>query len=301
MAGKADYDLILMDVQMPKMDGIAASREIRLLPQRTAVPILAMTANAFDEDRDACLGAGMNDHIAKPVDPKRLYSAMLHWVMTRKEKVIAVPEKTATALGDSSAQAAFAAFSRIDGLDVEAGLRVVARNWTAYRRVLRLFAMHHREDGVRMKNALDAGRFEEVRGLAHALKGSAGNIGAGKIRALSTAIELPFKEQLPDAPIVAGQPLGELVGLLPSFIEQLELTLGVDEAASEGFAPVDASAAAELVEELRRLTADDDIEAQQFFRKHRVALQSVIGAGRCKIIGQFLDRFDFVAALAEMD
>jgi CheY-like chemotaxis protein len=84
-ARTTSYDLILMDVQMPILDGLAATREIRRLPGRRDVPIVAMTANAFEDDRRACLDAGMNDHLAKPVDPDRLYGTLERWVPARLE------------------------------------------------------------------------------------------------------------------------------------------------------------------------------------------------------------------------
>ncbi len=84
MATATDYDLILMDVQMPSMDGLAATRRIRRVPGRDRTPIVAMTANAFDDDRQACLDAGMNDHLGKPVNPDQLFETVARWIPIRE-------------------------------------------------------------------------------------------------------------------------------------------------------------------------------------------------------------------------
>ena len=88
---RAAYDLILMDVQMPVLGGLDATRAIRQLPGYERTPILAMTANAFDEDRQACLAAGMSDHVGKPVDPDALFAALLKWLPDRSDPACSTP------------------------------------------------------------------------------------------------------------------------------------------------------------------------------------------------------------------
>ena len=83
MSRQNDYDVVLMDMQMPVMDGIEATREIRSDPRLRNLPIIAMTANAMATDREKCLDAGMNDHIGKPIDPDQLFSVLLRWAGSR--------------------------------------------------------------------------------------------------------------------------------------------------------------------------------------------------------------------------
>jgi len=80
MVSKHDYDLVLMDMQMPVMDGIAATEAIRSNPQLRSVPIIAMTANVMATDRDKCIEASMDDHVSKPIDPHELFATLLRWI-----------------------------------------------------------------------------------------------------------------------------------------------------------------------------------------------------------------------------
>jgi len=107
MALQHRYDLILMDMQMPVLDGIGATQAIRELDTYSAVPIIAMTANAFADDRVQCLDAGMNDFIAKPVDPDRLFVAMLHWLRQRSQ----LEQLTSSPFAQSGGSVAYASNS----------------------------------------------------------------------------------------------------------------------------------------------------------------------------------------------
>ena len=106
MATRKQYDLILMDMQMPKMDGIAAPLAIRQLPGYALTPIVAMTANAFAEDKERCLAAGMSDFIAKPVNPDTLFAMMLKWLRVRQAARAQLEQLTASPLAQSGGSAA---------------------------------------------------------------------------------------------------------------------------------------------------------------------------------------------------
>jgi PAS domain S-box-containing protein len=173
------YDLILMDMQMPRMDGITATRAIRALPGYCETPIIAMTANAFAEDRQRCLAAGMTAHLAKPVTAAVLTAILSQWLPTIAAPPSEIPCGTPLACS----------LQQVPGLEVAPTWLRSPERTEAYCEQVERFATGHGEDMSLLCRHLAAGDREAARGLAHNLKGIAALIGATRIASLAGDIE----------------------------------------------------------------------------------------------------------------
>ena len=178
MLRRSAYDLVLMDVQMPRLDGLQATRQLRQLPGLASLPVIAMTANAFAEDRLACIDAGMNDHLAKPVDPRVLYETLLQWLPERSRIAQPAPGGAVPVAGGAQAL-----LQGLTSLDREALLQQCAGKPELAVRVLRQFLGHYRDTAPRLLAQLQAGGdLAEPRRTLHSLRGAAGSIGAFVLR-----------------------------------------------------------------------------------------------------------------------
>jgi CheY-like chemotaxis protein len=187
-ARRRTFDAILMDLQMPVLDGYEATRRIRSDPSLAATPIIAMTAHALVEEKERCLAIGMDDYVSKPIDPQSLFTVLGRWLPTSlpAAPTAAVPADPADDLP-----------RQLPGVALELGLSYAAGRRAHYRHLLELFLKLSAGTAEKIRGALSQGAFETAGNLAHSMIASAGIIGAQGLSSMAKSLQIAIESRDP--------------------------------------------------------------------------------------------------------
>lgn len=291
-AGPKHYGLVFMDVQMPEMDGHEATQQIRADQRFSALPIIAMTAHAMVEERDRCIASGMNDHLAKPINPNQLYRTISRWCPTH---VSSTPPPLANW---SEAMTTENETLVIEGFDVQDGLSRTLGDRDFYQQLLVRFRDDQRDAPEKIRQALHDGDRQLAERLAHTLKGVSGMVSATKLTDLAVTLEAAIRAEAPVPDLLAhltpielemSALVSTLARIIPPPADQIEVL---------PMRNIDVEAANMMIERLTHLLAQYDGEAIDFLSASASLLVAVMGSEVYRRIENATKKFDFDSALA---
>ncbi|MEO5716088.1 MAG: response regulator [Luteolibacter sp.] len=287
------FDVVLMDLQMPEMDGYQATAKLRSDPSFATLPIIAMTAHATLEERQRCLDAGMNDHVSKPIDP----GVLLETVAKHAAHAIRIPAAEPAPLPHQTSDD----LSHIPGLDAEEALKRVSGNLPLYRKLLGQFVSENHDTLREISAALAKGDGTHAGLLAHTLRGVAGNIGAKTVHAAAGHLEKLIRDNA--APDLLETAIRETAAGLDPLLEQLRTALATAPPATESRAPiaVDTEQTRAAATRLAGLLADFDPQAADFLIENQAALSPLFSPDAWSQFSSQVQGYAFNDAHAMLD
>ncbi|VVO04730.1 Sensor histidine kinase RcsC [Pseudomonas fluorescens] len=282
LAEDDDFDGVLMDCQMPVMDGYTATRKIRQQPRFNALPVIAMTANAMDGDRERALNSGMNDHISKPLNVEAMFATLAKWISPR------------AALASLNATLSDRLPDRIEGIDVAAGLATCMQRRDLYLRLLCKFRDTQAGFAEQFEAALDDLDPGATERLAHSLRGSAGNIGAMAVAQACALLEQACHNG--ESASVLRKLAAQVENcLLPTLAALANLTANAPASIEDGV--LVGSEISERLNSLKDLLVQGDTAALDAVAELRHMPLARVLAERLALVAEQVELFDFDRAL----
>jgi signal transduction histidine kinase/CheY-like chemotaxis protein len=277
-----NYDAVLMDVQMPVMDGVEATQVIRSDSRFQMLPIIAMTADAMASDQQQCLDAGMNDYVAKPINPQQFLGVLSRWIAHGGDDIKAAAKDEPARPGIPS----------IPGIDTGSGLKQTGDKRDRYESLLREFAKQEADAVKQMRSALAAGDPATAQRRAHSLKGAAGTLGATGLSEAAAGAEAAIKN---------GRGVDKALRLLSVSIKTVVRGISAalpDEVAIETAYQdsADPAAVIEDLSQLKLLLENHDGAAVKFTVQARPSLARVLTRSEIETLSELVGKYDFVAA-----
>jgi PAS domain S-box-containing protein len=295
-----DYDAILMDIQMPVMDGYQATKLIREDPRLSGVPIIAVTAHVMDEDRQKCMDAGMNDYLAKPIDTRKLMATLARWVKPRegRQAVGGVDREATEVKADGGPELP----EGIPGIEIKEALERMLGNGNLFLEILKGFALNYHDAGHKISQALEQGDAEGARKMVHTVKGVAGNISAADLHMKACDLEQCIRNNESDRYIPLFSGFEQSLQVVLQSIRELDKS--VDNAKEEPAGQdreADPLMVRPMFERLAGLMGDNDVEAGTYLELIMQKLEDAALKARMKSIGEQLSIYDFKGALKSLD
>ena len=292
------YDLVLMDIHMPVMDGYRATAEIRKDPAFSTLPIVAMTAQALLDDREKSLEAGMNDHVAKPIDPAKLFDTLIRWIQPAHGEPAAPTRVT------DAATPAEPPIEDLPGFHVKEALERVAGNRELYLKLLDEFQVQFADTAATMRQLLARSDLEGMATLAHTVKGAAGNLGAHNLNQAAQSLEKMIKTE--DRPAIMRQ-LDVFKDALKKTQETLDIIIpkrpppdASRTPSAEDLREPDLKAAAPLILKLYQLLNESSLDADKTLERLKDLLDHTSVHDLVASLERNLETFDYERALSDL-
>jgi signal transduction histidine kinase/DNA-binding response OmpR family regulator/HPt (histidine-containing phosphotransfer) domain-containing protein len=289
---KNKFDGVLMDCQMPVMDGYEATRRLRAQERFKDLPVLAMTANAMAGDRDKVLEAGMNDHIAKPINVREMFAIMAKWITPSE------PLRESAASHQSVINSETIKIPQLPGIDIAAGLATCQGNRTLYQKLLIKFR-HGQADFVeQFREAQQSDDPQAATRCAHTLKGVAGNIAAADVQKAAEALEFACKENKESDEIDRlMESVSQALSPVMAGLETLTETAVSSQKSVETLNPEKFQS---LLMQLRELLEEDDTDSAEIIESLEDLPGIELYLSELKRLSKAVGEYDFEMALEEL-